>query len=87
MAGVVVNSWIEPPGTLVHMPHAHHYRKLAREYSLRAQRAPSPLFAEGYRKLAHGYESLAQGYAKLVQAHRSTNDRLNGGLPRAVEAD
>ena len=57
------------------MPTVDHYRKLAREYSLKAQRTPASEFVEGYRKLAEGYQSLADGLAALVKAHRSIEDK------------
>lgn len=59
------------------MPGVLQYRKLAKEYGLKALRVTDPLYAEGYRRLAEGYISLAQGFAILVEAHRSANDRPN----------
>ena len=58
------------------MPNSIHYRKLAREYALKAQRAHDALFAEGYQRLAVGYENLAEGFAVLVKAHRFVADSL-----------
>ena len=65
------------------MPNVMYYRRLAREYSLKAQRATDPLYAEGYRRLAEGYESLAEGFSALVNAHRSAYDKLSD-VPQSV---
>jgi hypothetical protein len=59
------------------MPSVIHYRRLAREYGLKAQRATDPLYSDGYRRLAEGYALLAQGFEVLVKAHRSADDRLS----------
>jgi hypothetical protein len=69
------------------MPNVMHYRRLAREYDLKAQRATDPLYAEGYRRLADGYECLAEGFSVLVNAHRSANDRLSDVPPSVSEVD
>ncbi len=37
-----------------------HYRTLAKQYILMAERSANPLLAEGYRKLAEGYAVLAE---------------------------
>jgi len=65
------------------MPNVMYYRRLAREYDLKAQRATNPLYAEGYRRLAEGYESLAEGFSALVNAHRSAYDELSD-VPQSV---
>jgi hypothetical protein len=49
------------------MPSDRHYRTLAKQYTLLAERATTPMLAEGYRKLAEGYATLASAHeASLV---------------------
>jgi hypothetical protein len=52
------------------MPNADRYRTLSREYAAKAERAASPLTAEGYRKLASGYGMLAEGQDALSANYR-----------------
>ncbi len=70
---------------LAAMPASQHYRTLAKEYALKAQRTTAPLLAEGYRKLAEGYERLAEGHALLVEAHRSAEDKQTNVQQSDVE--
>ncbi len=66
------------------MPTTQHYRTLAKEYALRAQRTTAPLMAEGYRKLAEGYQRLSEGHAILVEAHRSTEGMRSGSSQSVI---
>ena len=62
------------------MPRTDHYRKLAEQYTLMAERAMSPLLAEGYRRLAEGYAVLATAHdrSEAAEADRSTTIRVDG---------
>jgi hypothetical protein len=57
------------------MPTANRYRTLSREYAAKAERAVSPLMAEGYRKLARGYGMLAEGQDALSAGYRREGRR------------
>jgi len=59
------------------------YSALARQYRLLADRAATPLLADGYRKLAEGYATLAQAHKPAAPDDAAPDDAaVLGRKPR-----